>query len=74
MHARKSDPALAVLVQELKERGLLEDMRVIVGTEFGRTSAIHLGGFPSIHNGRDDERLTYRQSGRDFGVTHVRQM
>ena len=49
----RSDPAIAALIQDLKERGLLEDTLVIIGTEFGRTPVLNLGGFQSIHNGRD---------------------
>ncbi|MCU1261030.1 MAG: hypothetical protein JWO80_3915 [Bryobacterales bacterium] len=53
VHARNCDPPIAALIQDLKERGLLDDTLVIVGTEFGRTPVLNLGGFQSIHNGRD---------------------
>lgn len=53
IHARRSDPAIAALIQDLKDRGLLDDTLVIVGTEFGRTPVTQVGGFQSIHNGRD---------------------
>ena len=52
-HARKSDPAIAALILDLKERGLLDETLVILGTEFGRTPVINVGGFNAIHNGRD---------------------
>jgi uncharacterized protein (DUF1501 family) len=52
-HARRSDPAIAALIIDLKERGLLNDTLVIVGTEFGRTPVTQVGGFQSIANGRD---------------------
>jgi hypothetical protein len=52
-HARKSDPAIAALIMDLKERGLLDETLVIVGTEFGRTPVTQVGGFQSIANGRD---------------------
>jgi uncharacterized protein (DUF1501 family) len=52
-HARKSDPPIAALILDLKERGLLDETLVIVGTEFGRTPVTQVGGFQSIANGRD---------------------
>jgi hypothetical protein len=51
--ARQVDAPIAVLIQDLKNRGLLKDTLVVVGTEFGRTPVINLGGFRSVHNGRD---------------------
>jgi hypothetical protein len=53
VHAGKSDSAIAALVQDLKDRDLLKDTLVIVGSEFGRTPLVNLGGFRSVHNGRD---------------------
>ena len=40
-------------MQDLRNRGLLRDTLVVVGTEFGRTPVVNLGGFRSVHNGRD---------------------
>jgi uncharacterized protein (DUF1501 family) len=40
-------------VSDLKDRGLLDETLVIVASEFGRTPVINLGGFRSVHNGRD---------------------
>jgi len=51
--ATQVDGPIASLVQDLRDRGLLHDTLVIVGTEFGRTPVINLGGFRSVHNGRD---------------------
>jgi hypothetical protein len=51
--AAQVDGPIAAMVQDLKERGLLNDTLVIVGTEFGRTPVVNLGGFRSVHNGRD---------------------
>ena len=51
--AAQIDGPIATLVQDLKERGLLQDTLVIVASEFGRTPVINLGGFRSVHNGRD---------------------
>jgi len=53
VHAAKSDGPIATLIQDLKERGLLKETLVLVGSEFGRTPVVNLGGFRSVHNGRD---------------------
>jgi hypothetical protein len=52
-NAAQVDGPIAALVQDLKQRGLLHDTLVIVGSEFGRTPVLNLGGFRSVHNGRD---------------------
>ncbi len=36
-HAKKSDQAIAALLKDLKQRGMLEDTLVVWGGEFGRT-------------------------------------
>jgi uncharacterized protein (DUF1501 family) len=51
--AREVDQPIGALVQDLKDRGLLDETLVIVASEFGRTPVINLGGFRSVHNGRD---------------------
>jgi len=51
--ARDVDQPIAALVSDLKDRGLLDETLVIVASEFGRTPVINLGGFRSVHNGRD---------------------
>jgi hypothetical protein len=51
--ARDVDQPIAALVKDLKNRGLLDDTLVVVASEFGRTPVINLGGFRSVHNGRD---------------------
>jgi len=51
--AKDVDQPIAGLVQDLKNRGLLDETLVIVASEFGRTPVINLGGFRSVHNGRD---------------------
>jgi uncharacterized protein (DUF1501 family) len=51
--AAQIEGPIATLVQDLKQRGLLQDTLVIVASEFGRTPVINLGGFRSVHNGRD---------------------
>jgi hypothetical protein len=51
--AHDVDQPIAALVQDLKERGMLDDTLVLVTSEFGRTPVLNLGGFRSVHNGRD---------------------
>jgi len=53
VHAGRSDQPIAALLTDLKERGLLQDTLVLIGSEFGRTPVVNLGGFRSVHNGRD---------------------
>ena len=53
VHAAKSDGAIAALIQDLKERRLLDETLVLIGSEFGRTPVVNTGGFRSVHNGRD---------------------
>jgi uncharacterized protein DUF1501 len=53
VHAGKSDGPIAALIQDLKGRGLLNETLVLIGSEFGRTPVVNLGGFRSVHNGRD---------------------
>ncbi len=48
-----SDPPIAALIQDLKERGLFDETLVLVGSEFGRTPVLHIGGAASVQNGRD---------------------
>lgn len=57
--ARQADPAVAALVQDLEERGLLNETLVVVGTEFGRTPAVETGSTTKLHNGRDHNSLGY---------------
>ena len=51
--ARLSDRPIAVLIQDLKDRGLFDETLVLVGSEFGRTPVLHIGGGASVQNGRD---------------------
>lgn len=53
VHAGRSDQALAALIQDLKQQGLLDKTLVLIGSEFGRTPVLNLGGFQSVHNRRD---------------------
>jgi uncharacterized protein (DUF1501 family) len=75
--AAQVDGPIAALVQDLKERGLLDETLVIVGSEFGRTPVVNLGGFRSVHNGRDHNIYGFTtllagggvQPGKIFGAT-----
>lgn len=54
--ARECDQAIGALLQDLKQRGLLEDTLVIWGGEFGRTPTVELptaGANAGKINGRD---------------------
>ncbi|MER3414996.1 MAG: DUF1501 domain-containing protein [Gemmataceae bacterium] len=54
--ARECDQAIAALLKDLKQRGLLEDTLVIWGGEFGRTPTVELpmpGANAGKVNGRD---------------------
>jgi uncharacterized protein (DUF1501 family) len=53
VHAARSDRPIAALIRDLKSRGLLDETLVLIGSEFGRTPVVNLGGFRSVHNGRD---------------------
>lgn len=65
VHAGKSDQAMAALIGDLEERGLLNETLVLIGSEFGRTPVVNLGGFRSVHNGRDHNvhGFTYLMAG-----------
>src|SRR5207302_9844339 len=54
--AKESDQAIAALLKDLKQRGLLEETLVIWGGEFGRTPTVELptpGANAGKINGRD---------------------
>ncbi len=51
--ARKADQPIAALVADLKQRGMLEDTLVIIGSEFGRTPSVENSAVVKIQNGRD---------------------
>ena len=57
--ARQADPAIGALIRDLKQRGLLDDTLVVVGTEFGRTPAVQNSSTIKLHNGRDHNSLGY---------------
>jgi hypothetical protein len=57
--AALTDPAVAALVQDLKERGMLSDTIVVLGTEFGRTPAVENGANTKLHYGRDHNSYGY---------------
>jgi uncharacterized protein (DUF1501 family) len=51
--ARDADPAIAALLKDLKQRGLLDETLVIIGGEFGRTPSVEVSGLVKVQNGRD---------------------
>ncbi len=51
--AGELDPAIAALLTDLKQRGMLEDTLVMWGGEFGRTPTVELSGAGSPLLGRD---------------------
>jgi hypothetical protein len=51
--ARQVDQPIAALIQDLKQRGMLEDTLIIVGGEFGRTPTVELGASGEAKYGRD---------------------
>jgi hypothetical protein len=53
--ARECDQAIAALLKDLKQRGLLEDTLVIWGGEFGRTPVVEMPT-PGSNNGRMNGR------------------
>ena len=53
MLARSADPAIATLVSDLKQRGLLDETLIIVSSEFGRTPMIQSAGQLKMNQGRD---------------------
>jgi uncharacterized protein (DUF1501 family) len=56
---RNTDPAVAALITDLKERGLLDSTIVVLGTEFGRTPAVENGSTTKLHYGRDHNSHGY---------------
>lgn len=57
--ARKADAAVAALVEDLKQRGMLQETIVVLGTEFGRTPAVENGSNTKLHFGRDHNSYGY---------------
>ena len=50
---RECDQAIAALLKDLKQRGMLDDTLVIWGGEFGRTPTVELPTPAPTHDGRD---------------------
>jgi hypothetical protein len=51
--ALQADQPIAALLNDLKQRGLLNETLVVIGGEFGRTPAVEVSGLVSVQNGRD---------------------
>ena len=58
-NAQKTDPGVAALITDLKERGMLDETLVVLGTEFGRTPAVQNSSTVKLHNGRDHNSLGF---------------
>jgi len=57
--ASSADSAVASLVEDLKQRDMLRDTLVVLGTEFGRTPAVENGSTTKVHFGRDHNSYGY---------------
>ncbi|MCW5965669.1 MAG: DUF1501 domain-containing protein [Bryobacterales bacterium] len=57
--AHNADAAVAALVEDLKDRDMLQDTIVVLGTEFGRTPAVENGSNTKLHFGRDHNSYGY---------------
>jgi hypothetical protein len=57
--ASQTDPGVAALVQDLHDRGLLQETLVVLGTEFGRTPAVQNSSTIKLHAGRDHNSYGY---------------
>ncbi len=57
--ASQADPAICALIDDLKQRGLLKETLLVVGTEFGRTPAVQNSSTLKLHNGRDHNSLGF---------------
>ncbi len=57
--AQRTDPAVAALIQDLKDRDMLRDTIVVLGTEFGRTPSVENGSNTKVHFGRDHNSYGY---------------
>jgi uncharacterized protein (DUF1501 family) len=57
--AAEADAAIASLVSDLKDRGLLGETLIVVGGEFGRTPAAEISGLVKVENGRDHNSLGF---------------
>ena len=73
--AGESDQAIAGLIRDLKQRGMLEDTLIVWGGEFGRTPTIDLidPANPGKLNGRDHDHhgFTYWLAGGGVKGGHV---
>ena len=57
--AGATDPAVASLIEDLRDRDMLRDTIVVLGTEFGRTPAVENGSNTKLHYGRDHNSYGY---------------
>jgi hypothetical protein len=61
---KKTDQASAALIQDLKQRGLLEDTLVLWGGEFGRTPMVEANSDFGRKLGRDHHPQAFTMAGR----------
>src|SRR4029079_14296283 len=69
--AKQSDQAIAALLKDLKQRGMLEDTLVIWGGEFGRTPTVEMptpGSNAGKINGRDHNHYGFTMCMAGGGV------
>jgi uncharacterized protein DUF1501 len=57
--ASGADSAVASLIEDLRDRDMLRDTLVVLGTEFGRTPAVENGSTTKVHFGRDHNSYGY---------------
>ncbi len=76
-HAESCDGPIAALLEDLKDRGMLDETLVIAGSEFGRTPVIRNSGTGKAGRGRDRNPPGYSvllagggiRRGRAYGAT-----
>jgi uncharacterized protein (DUF1501 family) len=71
--AAQADAPITALLDDLKDRGLLEETLVLIGGEFGRTPVVEIGGNVRVQNGRDHNHygFSYVLAGGGIRGGHV---
>ena len=71
--ARQTDQACAALIEDLKQRGMLDDTLVVWGGEFGRTPMVEASAALGRSNGRDHHpqafTMWFAGGGMKSGIT-----
>jgi hypothetical protein len=72
--AQQSDKPIAALIRDLKQRGMLDETLVLIGSEFGRTPSVENSAAVKIQNGRDHNPYGFSTllagGGIRGGITH----